>query len=119
MLKMMDSCKAQGFVYGFIPENGRPVSGSSDNLWPWWEEKVKFGIDGPAAVSEFLRQGQIPVSGDPPELVPILQYLQELQDATLGSLLSALIQHCAPPQRRFPLEKGLPQPWWPTGKEAW
>jgi ethylene-insensitive protein 3 len=45
--------------------------------------------------------------------------LQELQDTTLGSLLSALMQHCDPPQRRFPLEKGVPPPWWPSGNEEW
>ncbi|KAF3599241.1 hypothetical protein F2Q69_00037745 [Brassica cretica] len=32
MLKMMEVCKAQGFVYGIIPENGKPVTGASDNL---------------------------------------------------------------------------------------
>ncbi|GMH10961.1 hypothetical protein Nepgr_012802 [Nepenthes gracilis] len=32
MLKMMEVCKAQGFVYGIIPEKGKPVSGPSDNL---------------------------------------------------------------------------------------
>ncbi|THU53682.1 hypothetical protein C4D60_Mb10t17030 [Musa balbisiana] len=32
MLKMMEVCKAQGFVYGIIPEKGKPVSGASDNL---------------------------------------------------------------------------------------
>lgn len=26
MLKMMEVCKAQGFVYGIIPEKGKPVS---------------------------------------------------------------------------------------------
>lgn len=39
MLKMMEVCKAQGFVYGIIPENGKPVSGASDNLRAWWKEK--------------------------------------------------------------------------------
>ncbi|RAL43148.1 hypothetical protein DM860_009930 [Cuscuta australis] len=29
------------------------------------------------------------------------------------------MQHCDPPQRRFPLEKGVPPPWWPTGDEEW
>uniref|UniRef100_A0A0V0IDG7 Ethylene insensitive 3-like DNA-binding domain-containing protein n=1 Tax=Solanum chacoense TaxID=4108 RepID=A0A0V0IDG7_SOLCH len=29
------------------------------------------------------------------------------------------MQHCDPPQRRFPLEKGVPPPWWPTGQEDW
>ncbi|ONK74002.1 uncharacterized protein A4U43_C03F1780 [Asparagus officinalis] len=48
-----------------------------------------------------------------------MQGLRELQDSTLGSLLSALLQHCEPPQRRFPLEKGLAPPWWPTGLEIW
>ncbi|RRT51337.1 hypothetical protein B296_00022742 [Ensete ventricosum] len=32
MLKMMEVCNAQGFVYGIIPEKGKPVSGASDNL---------------------------------------------------------------------------------------
>lgn len=45
--------------------------------------------------------------------------LQDLQDATLGSLLSSLMQHCDPPQRKYPLEKGAPPPWWPTGNEDW
>ncbi|KAK6163116.1 hypothetical protein DH2020_002957 [Rehmannia glutinosa] len=85
MLKMMEVCKAQGFVYGIIPENGKPVTGASDNLRAWWKEKT----------------------------------LQELQDTTLGSLLSALMQHCNPPQRRFPLEKGVAPPWWPNGEEEW
>lgn len=29
------------------------------------------------------------------------------------------MQHCIPPQRRFPLEKGLAPPWWPKGNEIW
>ncbi|KAM0049852.1 putative transcription factor EIL family [Helianthus debilis subsp. tardiflorus] len=29
------------------------------------------------------------------------------------------MQHCDPPQRRFPLEKGVLPPWWPTGNEEW
>ncbi|KAF5729363.1 hypothetical protein HS088_TW21G01528 [Tripterygium wilfordii] len=40
MLKMMEVCKAQGFVYGIIPEKGKPVGGASDNLRAWWKEKV-------------------------------------------------------------------------------
>uniref|UniRef100_M1A5I8 EIL1 n=1 Tax=Solanum tuberosum TaxID=4113 RepID=M1A5I8_SOLTU len=40
MLKMMEVCKAQGFVYGIIPEKGKPVSGASDNLREWWKDKV-------------------------------------------------------------------------------
>jgi ethylene-insensitive protein 3 len=49
----------------------------------------------------------------------LLHRLQDIQDSTLGSVLSALIQHCEPPQRSFPLERGLAPPWWPTGREAW
>ncbi|KAF6146500.1 hypothetical protein GIB67_037800 [Kingdonia uniflora] len=51
MLKMMEVCKAQGFVYGIIPEKGKPVSGASDNLRAWWKEKVRFDRNGPAAIS--------------------------------------------------------------------
>ena len=32
MLKMMEVCKAQGFVFWIIPEKGKPVTGASDNL---------------------------------------------------------------------------------------
>ncbi|KAJ9555332.1 hypothetical protein OSB04_009946 [Centaurea solstitialis] len=45
--------------------------------------------------------------------------LQDLQDATLGSLLSTLMQHCDPPQRKFSVENGIPPPWWPTAGEDW
>ncbi|CAH8337265.1 unnamed protein product [Eruca vesicaria subsp. sativa] len=51
MLKMMEVCKAQGFVYGIIPENGKPVTGASDNLREWWKDKVRFDRNGPAAIS--------------------------------------------------------------------
>ncbi|KAL0929078.1 hypothetical protein M5K25_001018 [Dendrobium thyrsiflorum] len=51
MLKMMEVCKAQGFVYGIIPEKGKPVSGASDNLRGWWKEKVRFDRNGPAAIA--------------------------------------------------------------------
>uniref|UniRef100_A0A6M2FA11 Ethylene insensitive 3-like DNA-binding domain-containing protein n=1 Tax=Populus davidiana TaxID=266767 RepID=A0A6M2FA11_9ROSI len=37
----------------------------------------------------------------------------------LLDLLSSLIQHCNPPQRKHPLEKKVPPPWWPTGNEDW
>ncbi|KAF4385379.1 hypothetical protein G4B88_005711 [Cannabis sativa] len=51
MLKMMEVCKAQGFVYGIIPEKGKPVTGASDNLRAWWKEKVRFDRNGPAAIA--------------------------------------------------------------------
>lgn len=120
MLKMMEVCKAQGFVYGIIPEKGKPVSGASDNLRGWWKEKVRFDRNGPAAIAKY--QDDNGFQGYNNEMNPSLispHSLQDLQDTTLGSLLSALMQHCDPPQRRFPLEKGIPPPWWPTGVEEW
>ncbi|KAD7478364.1 hypothetical protein R6Q59_007824 [Mikania micrantha] len=120
MLKMMEVCKAQGFVYGIIPENGKPVSGASDNLRAWWKEKVRFDRNGPAAISKYQADHSIPGKDeDSSSPVSTPHTLQELQDTTLGSLLSALMQHCDPPQRRFPLEKGVAPPWWPTGHEDW
>lgn len=120
MLKLMEVCKAQGFVYGIIPEKGKPVSGASDNLRAWWKEKVKFDRNGPAAIAKYRTDHNIPdANEDNSSLPPIPHSLQELQDTTLGSLLSALMQHCDPPQRRFPLDKGVPPPWWPTAKEGW
>ncbi|CAI5527610.1 unnamed protein product [Closterium sp. Naga37s-1] len=53
MLKLMDACNAQGFVYGIIPEKGKPVGGSSDNLRSWWKDEVQFDRSGPAAVSKY------------------------------------------------------------------
>ncbi|KAL3579539.1 hypothetical protein D5086_021043 [Populus alba] len=60
MLKMMEVCKAQGFVYGIIPEKGKPVSGASDNLRGWWKEKVRFDRNGPAAISKYQAEHSIP-----------------------------------------------------------
>jgi len=120
MLKMMEVCKAQGFVYGIIPEKGKPVTGASDNLREWWKDKVRFDRNGPAAIAKYQADNAIPGKNDGCNSIgPTPHTLQELQDTTLGSLLSALMQHCDPPQRRFPLEKGVPPPWWPTGYEEW
>ncbi|GFP80008.1 ethylene insensitive 3-like 3 protein [Phtheirospermum japonicum] len=120
MLKLMEVCKARGFVYGIIPEKGKPVSGASDNIRAWWKEKVKFDKNGPAAISKYdaecLSRGD---GGDSNKNGNSQSVLQDLQDATLGSLLSSLMQHCDPPQRKYPLEKGVPPPWWPTGNEEW
>ncbi|ESW13564.1 hypothetical protein PHAVU_008G207000 [Phaseolus vulgaris] len=120
MLKMMEVCKAQGFVYGIIPEKGKPVTGASDNLREWWKDKVRFDRNGPAAIAKYQTDNAIEGKNDGCKSIgPTPHTLQELQDTTLGSLLSALMQHCDPPQRRFPLEKGVPPPWWPTGNEEW
>ncbi|KAK8695927.1 hypothetical protein V6N13_001070 [Hibiscus sabdariffa] len=120
MLKMMEVCKAQGFVYGIIPKKGKPVTGASDNLREWWKDKVRFDRNGPAAIAKYQADNSIPGNNDGCNLIgPTPHTLQELQDTTLGSLLSALMQHCDPPQRRFPLEKGIHPPWWPAGNEEW
>ncbi|KAJ8452526.1 hypothetical protein Cgig2_000115 [Carnegiea gigantea] len=64
MLKLMEVCKARGFVYGIIPETGKPVSGASDNIRAWWKEKVKFDKNGPAAIAN--DNGTSGVTGSPP-----------------------------------------------------
>ncbi|GLT78825.1 hypothetical protein SLA2020_503490 [Shorea laevis] len=119
MLKLMEVCKARGFVYGIIPEKGKPVSGSSDNIRAWWKEKVKFDKNGPAAIAKYEAECLAMSEADNKKNGNSQSILQDLQDATLGSLLSSLMQHCDPPQRKYPLEKGAPPPWWPTGNEEW
>ncbi|OIW08145.1 hypothetical protein TanjilG_06688 [Lupinus angustifolius] len=53
MIKLMEVCNAQGFVYGIVPDNGKPIIGASENLRQWWKEKVKFDRNGPAAVAKY------------------------------------------------------------------
>ncbi|KAL3828154.1 hypothetical protein ACJIZ3_016956 [Penstemon smallii] len=119
MLKLMEVCKARGFVYGIIPETGKPVSGASDNIRAWWKEKVKFDKNGPAAIAKYEADCLSREDGGGNKSGNSQNVLQDLQDATLGSLLSSLMQHCDPPQRKYPLDKGTPPPWWPTGNEEW
>uniref|UniRef100_A0ACD5XTG6 Uncharacterized protein n=1 Tax=Avena sativa TaxID=4498 RepID=A0ACD5XTG6_AVESA len=118
MLKLMAVCNARGFVYGIIPEKGKPVSGASDNIRAWWKEKVKFDKNGPAAIAKYEAENLVDADAQS-SAVKNEHSLMDLQDATLGSLLSSLMQHCSPPQRKFPLEKGTPPPWWPAGNEEW
>ncbi|CAI9102784.1 OLC1v1001117C1 [Oldenlandia corymbosa var. corymbosa] len=122
MLKMMELCNAQGFVYGIISENGKPVTGASDSLRAWWKETVRFDQNAPLAVAKYHQAAEVSVgkeveNGGAISSTP--RSLHLLPDSILGSLLSALIQHCDPPQRRFPIEKGIPPPWWPNGTEEW
>lgn len=115
MVKIMEICNARGFVYGIIPEKGKPVSGSSDSLRGWWKDQIRFDQNAPVALSKvlpLLEKGEMDIDS-------YVHLLQDMQDSTLGSLLSALMRHCVPPQRRFPLERGLSPPWWPTGEEFW
>lgn len=118
MLKLMQVCNARGFVYGIIPEKGKPMSGASDNIREWWKEKVKFDKNGPAALAKY-EADNFATENAKNNSGKNTFTLMDLQDATLGSLLSSLMQHCKPPQRKFPLEKGVPPPWWPTGNEQW
>ena len=121
MLKMMEVCDARGFIYGVIPHEGKPMSGSSENLRGWWKDIVKFDKNGQAAIAKYEAENGITttnyekLNGEP----ITFHLLNELPDTILSSLLSSLVPHCDPPQRRFPLEKGIPPPWWPTGKETW
>ncbi|WOG97364.1 hypothetical protein DCAR_0416704 [Daucus carota subsp. sativus] len=117
MVKIMEVCNAQGFVYGIVTEKGKPVTGSSDSLRSWWKESVRFDLNAPAAIATFLPSIiEQAVEMDP---TSCMHHLQDLHDTTLGSLISLLMQHCIPPQRRFPLERGLAPPWWPNGNEIW
>ncbi|XP_047076396.1 ETHYLENE INSENSITIVE 3-like 3 protein [Lolium rigidum] len=118
MLKLMEVCNARGFVYGIIPEEGKPVSGASDNIRAWWKEQVKFDKNGPAAIAKY--EAENPTLVNDKSIGAMNQHsLTDLQDSTLGSLLSALMQYCSPQQRKYPLDKGIPPPWWPTGNEEW
>jgi len=118
MLKLMQVCNARGFVYGIIPEKGKPMSGASDNIRAWWKEKVKFDKNGPAAIAKYEAE-TFAAENAKSNGGKNCYSLMDLQDATLGSLLSSLMQHCDPPQRKYPLEKGVPPPWWPSGNEDW
>ncbi|CAH8305832.1 unnamed protein product [Eruca vesicaria subsp. sativa] len=47
MFKIMEVCNVQGFVYGIISEEEKPViSAASENLQEWWKDKVKFDLNG-------------------------------------------------------------------------
>ncbi|RLN04204.1 ETHYLENE INSENSITIVE 3-like 3 protein [Panicum miliaceum] len=118
MLKLVEVCNARGFVYGIVPEKGKPVGGASENIRAWWKEKVKFDKNGPAAIAKYELENSM-LSNAKSNGTNNQHSLMDLQDATLGSLLSALMQHCSPQQRRYPLDKGVPPPWWPSGNEAW
>ncbi|KAG5125468.1 hypothetical protein JHK82_032205 [Glycine max] len=54
MVKIMEDCNAQGFVYGIIPEKGKPVSSYSDSLREWWKDQIRFDQNAPVAISKYL-----------------------------------------------------------------
>ncbi|XP_026439712.1 protein ETHYLENE INSENSITIVE 3-like [Papaver somniferum] len=118
MLQMMEGCKAQGFVYGIILENGKSATGTSDNLCEWWNGKVRFSRNAPVVIENYKLDHAIPdpkrgLGAFPP------RSLHELPDITLGCILSTLTRLCNPSQRKFPIEKGVAPPWWPSGNEEW
>ncbi|KAM7278006.1 hypothetical protein ACFE04_005140 [Oxalis oulophora] len=80
MLKLMEVCKARGFVYGIIPEKGKPVTGSSDNIRAWWKEKVKFDKNGPAAIAKYEAEILAIHNGDSNENNYSQASLTDLQD---------------------------------------
>ncbi|KAG6533096.1 protein ETHYLENE-INSENSITIVE 3-like 1a [Zingiber officinale] len=120
-LELMEEGNAKGFVFGLVPCHSKPVTGCSTNLRAWWKDIVRFDRNGPMAMTkhymetcpgDFVRS-KIAVGFS----IPVA--LTELRDVTLSSLLSALMPVCEPPQRKFPVEKGQPPPWWPTMEEGW
>lgn len=64
MVKMMEVCNAQGFVYCIIPENGKPVIGAFDSLREWWKDKVRFDRNGPASITKYQVDNSIQDKGD-------------------------------------------------------
>ncbi|KAL7230754.1 hypothetical protein ACSBR2_009106 [Camellia fascicularis] len=119
MEDIMEDCKAKGFVYGIVPEHGKPITGSSDSLRSWCKEKVRFNQLAPPAIAKFVSP-----------LLP-LEQADQLDDPTSHMHL-LLARHnfgfnslcpnetqCTSTEVVFPLEKGLAPPRWPTGKELW
>ncbi|RYR35095.1 hypothetical protein Ahy_A10g050235 [Arachis hypogaea] len=85
VVNIMEVCKARGFVYGIVPEN---VTGSSDSLRERWKENIRFNQTAPTAITKYLpllKKGELDESSN-------IHLLQDLQDTTLGSLLSSLMQ---------------------------
>jgi ethylene-insensitive protein 3 len=87
MLKLMEVCEARGFVYGIIPEKGKPVSGASDNIRAWWKEKVKFDKNGPAAIAKYEAKCSAMGELNESRNRNSQSVLEDLQDATLGFLV--------------------------------
>ncbi|KAK9985806.1 hypothetical protein SO802_030757 [Lithocarpus litseifolius] len=89
MLKLMEVCKACCFVYGIIPEKGKPVSGASNNIRAWLKEKVKFDKNEPAAIAKYEAKCLAMSEAENNQNGNSESIFQDLQDATLGSLLSS------------------------------
>jgi ethylene-insensitive protein 3 len=111
MVRLVDQCNIEGFVYGIIPEDGKPISAASENLHYWWKEKVKFDRNGPAAIMKYKQEGGFQVFGSNENMFNrdhnyvSLRNLHDLPDTTLGPLLSCLMHSCDPPAKRYELLK--------------
>jgi ethylene-insensitive protein 3 len=105
MVKLVNQCNIEGFVYGIIPEDGKPISAASENLHYWWKEKVKFDRNGPAAIMKYKFEGGFNNVMFNRDNYASLRNLHDLPDPTLGSLLSCLVHSCDPPAKRYVLFK--------------
>ncbi|XP_003598364.3 uncharacterized protein [Medicago truncatula] len=116
----MEFCDVRGFVYGVVPDNGKPLIGCSENLRGWWKDQVNFEKNGLAAIAKYEEERGVSTMNGMLLDEQVKPYsLYDLPDTILGSIVSSLMQHCDPPQRKHPLESGIPPPWWPTGNESW
>ena len=89
MLKLMEVCKALSFVFGIISKKGKPLTGASDNIRAWWKEKVKFDQNGPAAIAKYEAKCLAMSEAENNLNRNFESILQDLQDATRGSLFSS------------------------------
>ncbi|XP_074591076.1 protein ETHYLENE-INSENSITIVE 3-like 1a [Curcuma longa] len=119
MKKLTEVSNIKGFVFAVIPEEGKPMTCASDSLRAWWSEKVMVDRSGLAALHGYKIDEPMPNGKNNGSLISLPKSLLEMQDTTLGSIISALVQHCDPPQKKFPIDEGIPPPWWPTATEDW
>lgn len=105
--KIIQRGDADGFVYGLVA-HGRVWTAASDSLRTWWKDGVNFDRNAPMHLIPAHSEQKLE-----------LRALMELQDTTLASIISALMQKCDPPQRTASFEKKIPVSWWPTGQEPW
>jgi Ethylene insensitive 3 len=120
MSMITEQCNAKGYVIGMVTETSKPMIGASDSLRAWWKGQAMFDKTAPAETELYCPENfPFPNVAHDTDLKSTAKLLVEISDTTLGSMMSLLMQHCDPPQRMFPYEKGLPPPWWPTPQEGW
>lgn len=117
--KLTEVSNIKGFVFAVIPEDGKPMTCASDSLRAWWSEKVMVDRSGLAAFHGYKIDEPMSNGKTNGSLISLPKSLLEMRDTTLGSIVSALVQHCDPPQKKFPIDEGIPPPWWPTATEDW